>query len=178
MTFPLRDIVPLLSLISAAVTGCSSVESAPTDASVSDVTIDRDAVDNSTDDDQIPCGPRQVLQTVCAQCHSRPPNNGAPFPLMTRTEILSIYHDGAIVDRMVVQLQSGRMPLPPVTMTDADRSVLLAWVQAGAPAVPPQSCVDAGAPDADAGNSDASDDADGSDSSDEATLGDADADAE
>ena len=54
---------------------------------------------------------------------------------------------------MVEQLSAGRMPLSPVTMDPNDRETLLAWLRAGAPAIAPDACFDAGVPPADAGES-------------------------
>jgi uncharacterized membrane protein len=105
------------------------------------------------DSNEIPCDAREVLQTVCQQCHSNPPVRGAPFPLVTRSNVLAARPGGVARDLMIAQLQAHRMPLAPVTIEDAQRETLLAWLQGGAAAVPAQSCtgVDAGA-DADAGD--------------------------
>jgi uncharacterized membrane protein len=110
------------------------------------------------DANEIPCDVREVLQTVCQQCHSSPPVRGAPFPLVTRSNILTQRPGGVARDLMIAQLQAHRMPLAPVTIDEADRATLLAWLQGGAVAVTPQSCAPGdGGTDADA---DAAQDAD------------------
>lgn len=119
------------------------------------------------DADTIPCGPRRVLQEICQQCHQKPPVNGAPFPLVTRSNIVRVGPDGEIRRLMIEQLEVGRMPLAPVTIDYNSREILLDWLHAGAPAEPRQSCEedpsrDAGAdtPDAAAPSGDAADDED------------------
>ena len=140
---------------------CSSTDPvvAPRDAAVDSVV----PVDDST---QIPCAPREVLQTVCQQCHARTPLNGAPFPLVTRTDILTMRSGGIARDLMIAQLVAKRMPLAPVTIEDEQRATLLAWLQDGAVAVTSQSCLDAGADAADDAPADAIDAADAADAAD------------
>jgi len=94
------------------------------------------------DSNEIPCDAREVLQTVCQQCHSDPPVRGAPFPLVTRTNILTQRSGGIARDLMIAQLLARRMPLAPVTIEDSQRSTLLAWLQNGAIAVKAQSCTE------------------------------------
>lgn len=88
----------------------------------------------------LPCEPRRVLETVCQQCHSEPPRNGAPFALRDLSDVVAKRDDEPVSALMIAVLERRRMPLPPVTMGDADRDVLLNWLRAGAPGVPPQSC--------------------------------------
>lgn len=126
-----------LVIVGAAVAACSS-DNTPT----GDAGVDAGVVVN--DANQIPCAPRQVLQTICQQCHTRPMKNGAPFPLINRSDILATRDKQIIRDLMIQQVESGRMPLKPVTIDDASRQALLEWLKAGAPAVSPQTCEDAG----------------------------------
>jgi hypothetical protein len=95
------------------------------------------------DSNEIPCPPRRVLTTICQQCHTRPETkNGAPFPLVYRSDI--IVKRGAsgtlIRELMVAQLKAGTMPYPPVTITETDKATLLSWLSAGAFPVEPQEC--------------------------------------
>lgn len=141
---------------------CSSTD--PVVAPPRDAAIDSAIpVDDST---QIPCAPREVLQTVCQQCHARTPLNGAPFPLVTRTDILTMRSGGIARDLMIAQLVAKRMPLAPVTIEDEQRATLLAWLQDGAVAVTSQSCLDAGADAAGDPPADASAAADSADAAD------------
>jgi hypothetical protein len=92
------------------------------------------------DEDQIPCEPRHVLENVCQRCHRNPPIRGAPFPLVTRSNIVRSTPDGQIRELMIEQLQVRRMPLSPETIEPEQRETLLAWLRAGAPAVAPTAC--------------------------------------
>jgi uncharacterized membrane protein len=89
------------------------------------------------------CNVRQVLQSKCQRCHRDPPQNGAPFPLMT-------YEDTQVLDgrgtprfeRMYDAVESDYMPAtflklePPVQkLTDDERALLLEWAAAGGKAI-------------------------------------------
>ncbi|HKQ69925.1 MAG TPA: hypothetical protein VJT73_11330 [Polyangiaceae bacterium] len=99
--------------------------------------------------DRIPCEPRSILQGVCQKCHTQPLLNGAPFPLIDRSDIVRIQKDGVEVRAaMIAQLETGRMPLTPETIDDVSRGQLLNWLRAGAPAEPPHSCSNSNGSDA------------------------------
>lgn len=102
-----------------------------------DTSVTLSGVDDSA---TIPCAPRHVLQTVCQQCHLRPPANGAPFPLERRSDLDVLYGGVAIRELAVEEVSARRMPLTPITIGEEERAVLLAWLRAGAPPVPAQSC--------------------------------------
>lgn len=111
-----------------------------------------DGLSRRDDSMEIPCEPRRILTTICEQCHTRPETkNGAPFPLQWRSDVLATYGGVAIRELMVEQISAGRMPLAPVTMDPKDRETLLAWLEAGAPAIIATACIDAGA-ESDAGD--------------------------
>jgi hypothetical protein len=85
----------------------------------------------------IPCDPKRVLETVCQKCHSAPPQNSAPFSLVTYddTHVVNAITNGRpIWQYMLSAVQSGLMPLTPVQIAAADRDALLSWLDAGAPA--------------------------------------------
>ena len=95
------------------------------------------------DSNLIPCAPRAILQNVCQKCHTKPPQNGAPFPLVTRSNIVRVTSDGQIRELMIQQLETRRMPLAPVTIDDGSRTILLEWLKDGAvPLSEPRSCAD------------------------------------
>ena len=95
------------------------------------------------DSNLIPCAPRAVLQTVCQKCHTKPPRNGAPFPLVTRSNIVRTTPDGQIRELMIQQLETRRMPLAPETIDEGSRTILLEWLTDGAvPLSEPRSCAD------------------------------------
>lgn len=107
------------------------------------------------DANTIPCAPRAVLQSVCQRCHQNPPIRGAPFPLVTRSNIVRVGVDGEIRQLMIQQLDARRMPLAPETIDEDARTILLDWLKAGAPATSPQTCSNL----EDASGEDASEDA-------------------
>jgi hypothetical protein len=74
-----------------------------------------------------------VLQRVCQQCHSAPPLNSAPFPLVTYDDTQVVNNGKPIWQYMLVVLQNGTMPLPPVKIDSTDRDTLIRWLNAGAP---------------------------------------------
>jgi hypothetical protein len=91
----------------------------------------------------IPCDPKRVLVAVCQQCHSNPPRNSAPFPLVTYADTQVISTGEPLWHYMRIVVENGVMPLPPVTISAADRDTLTAWLEAGAPARgPTDSCDD------------------------------------
>jgi uncharacterized membrane protein len=88
------------------------------------------------------CEALDVLRQKCQRCHSDPPENGAPFPLLT-------YDDTQVVDRrgvprferMRAAVDSDYMPAtfleldPPVEpLGSAEKALLLAWLERGEPA--------------------------------------------
>lgn len=94
----------------------------------------------------IPCAPNQVLESVCQHCHTSPTKSGAPFPLVTYSDIHAKLDGRPIWFWMEQFVTSGDMPLPPVEITDSQRQTLVEWLRAGAPSGDP-SCAteDAGA---------------------------------
>ncbi len=123
---------------------CSSTPNDPPSApSGGDAAADAPVVGGVDDSNLIPCAPRRVLQTVCQQCHTQPPQNGAPFPLVTRSNVVRSTADGQIRELMIQQIEAGRMPLNPVTIEAGDRAILLEWLRDGAIALDePRSCAE------------------------------------
>ena len=90
---------------------------------------------------QIPCEPRAVLKAICQQCHTRPLKNGAPFPLQRLSDVNSVHLGRLTRLDMIDDLNAGRMPLFPVTISATDKRTLLDWLNDGAPGVSPRSCL-------------------------------------
>jgi hypothetical protein len=82
---------------------------------------------------EIPCDANRVLQDVCQHCHSSPTQNGAPFSLVTYEDTQVPASGEPLWKYMRAVVLSGAMPLPPVQISPAQRDVLLAWFDAGAP---------------------------------------------
>lgn len=110
------------------------------DASSADV-ADIDPQPGVDDSLAIPCEPRAVLKAICQQCHTRPLKNGAPFPLQRLSDINAVHFGRLTRLDMIDDLNAGRMPLFPVTISATDKKTLLDWLNDGAPAVSPRSCL-------------------------------------
>jgi uncharacterized membrane protein len=80
-----------------------------------------------------PCDVNRVVASTCRKCHTRPPENGAPFPLDTYEDTQADLDGQPIYTYMKVALETSRMPLAPVELDQGGRAVLLAWLRAGAP---------------------------------------------
>jgi hypothetical protein len=86
-----------------------------------------------------PCDVSRIIEAKCERCHSDPPENGAPFPLLSWEDTQKPYGRVLVHDAMLVAVESGFMPLtelelsPPVEdLTTSERTVLLSWLGAGA----------------------------------------------
>jgi hypothetical protein len=84
----------------------------------------------------VPCAADAVLRNVCQTCHTDPMKNGAPFPLITWEDTQVVIDDRPLHEWMRDAVDSEKMPLPPVTISERDRETLLAWVREGAPVRP------------------------------------------
>jgi hypothetical protein len=82
---------------------------------------------------EIPCAPRAVLQAVCHNCHTDPPQNGAPFSQLTYQDIDSDLDGEPVYSRMRRAVREGRMPLDPYELTEEQKAALLEWLDADAP---------------------------------------------
>ena len=104
--------------------------------------------------DGLPCNVQAVYQTHCTSCHAVTPINGAPMPLVTRSNLVApsfVDASTTFAQRAVVRMQSttSPMPPPPGTLVSASEiQTVQSWISAGYPA---GTCgpggVDAGAPD-------------------------------
>ena len=87
----------------------------------------------------LPCAVAEVLAAKCQTCHRRPPLFGAPMSLLTLadTRAPSPTGQGLIWESMRAKISKGLMP-PPTTPTgplsDGQKTILLDWLNAGAPA--------------------------------------------
>ncbi len=81
----------------------------------------------------LPCEVARVFTSVCQNCHSSPPRNDAPFPLVTYVDTQEVVGGRPITDYMLAALETGRMPMPPYSLTAEDRAMLVDWLRADAP---------------------------------------------
>jgi hypothetical protein len=87
----------------------------------------------------LPADVDDVLARKCRRCHGSPTRHSAPFPLYTWEETRGRHHGQLIYVRIGLAVASGFMPNlvpanPPVEpLTAAEKQILVAWVDAGAP---------------------------------------------
>jgi uncharacterized membrane protein len=81
-----------------------------------------------------PCDVERIMQNVCQQCHSDPPVNGAPFPLVRYQDTQKMILDQPVTSAMLTDVEGRLMPRAPVVMSDLDRAALVTWLRNGAPA--------------------------------------------
>ena len=120
-------------------TGATDSGTTPVTASDASTVTDPGITGVPTSSLGIPCAVQMVFQTRCQSCHSAPPVNGAPMPLVTLADMRS----PALSNKMVTvaQMASDRMnsatsPMPPrgaTPATAAEIKTVTDWVTAGAP---------------------------------------------
>lgn len=107
----------------------------------------------------LPCDVERVLVSVCQFCHTSPPRNGAPFPLVTFADVHAVIDGRPVYEYMAEALAAGRMPLPPMDLDAEERALLIEWTSAKAPPREAGASCELGRPRADAGAADAAVDA-------------------
>lgn len=140
-------------VIVASVSACrapTASDGAASDAAspvVADVTSDGGAT--------LPCNVETILVEHCQQCHSAPPQYGAPMPLVTYANLLApapTNHSEPVFQMVDARIHddAAPMPQPPNPRLDAtDMATIDSWVDAGAPPGSGGACaIDAGPPDA------------------------------
>ena len=84
----------------------------------------------------LPCDVYAVLKAKCFTCHTDPPQNYAPFPLLNFADTREPYVNGSIVwERIGPAITNGFMPQND-DLTTAEEQILLDWVAACAPPEP------------------------------------------
>ena len=97
----------------------------------------------------LPCEVAAVLQQRCQSCHQKPPQFGAPMPLLTwsDTQVLALGGQMPVNEMMKMKIEMGKMP-PPSTPTGPlsveEKATLMAWLNSGAPKGSQGSCVPPG----------------------------------
>lgn len=85
------------------------------------------------------CDVAPILEARCQRCHTDPPKNGAPFPLVSYddTQVEERYeHMGDAVDRDFMPPLWLELDPPVEPLSCAEKATLLAWVDQGAPPPP------------------------------------------
>src|SRR5581483_8969078 len=86
----------------------------------------------------LPCDVSAILATRCQSCHQRPALFGAPMPLLTWSDTQAIPPMDTVPAWKAIKTKvtAGLMPpagAPGGALTDAEKTALLDWVDAGAP---------------------------------------------
>jgi uncharacterized membrane protein len=86
-----------------------------------------------------PCEVEDVIQAKCQRCHQQPPENGAPFPLLTWEDTQKMYGVQLVYEAMLPAVETDFMPYtqipldPPVEpLTPQEKALLLDWLADGA----------------------------------------------
>jgi hypothetical protein len=107
------------------------------------VSVSGCASEPSVPEPELPCDVATVLESACQPCHTSPPKNGAPMPLLTFADthapftLLPTYNQTPVWQVMGDTLESGFMPQPwpDVTpLSSEGRALLLDWIAGRAPA--------------------------------------------
>ena len=104
------------------------------------------AIDPSIVNPAFPCEIEAIIVAKCQRCHTDPPENGAPFPLLTWQDTQEEYFLTPIWKRMHNAVSTGFMPFvalpldPPVEpLTPQEKETLLEWLECALP-VEAQTC--------------------------------------
>jgi hypothetical protein len=84
-----------------------------------------------------PCDVEAVLKAKCHTCHTMPMQMCAPFPLLEHANTQMVWGDGKVWEAMKPAIESDFMPLstsPTGPLTPAQKTTMLTWLNAGAPA--------------------------------------------
>ncbi len=71
---------------------------------------------------------RFVFDNICQQCHSNPPQNGAPMPLVTYTNVKNAVENRGLLDRVSrPEGAQGLMPLGGPRLPQSTIDLLVQW---------------------------------------------------
>ena len=94
------------------------------------------------EDQPLPAEVDAVIEVRCRRCHSDPPREFAPMPMVTWDDLQAPAPgngDEPVYRALARRIVDPDFPMPPFrtaeadAFTDAERAVLLDWVDAGAP---------------------------------------------
>ncbi|MDP3158312.1 MAG: hypothetical protein Q8N23_36905 [Archangium sp.] len=114
------QLVPLISLFVAGVAAASC--GAPTPSPEMDAGVPH-----------IPCEVDALLTARCRVCHSNPPTQYAPFPLVTQADFQRPFGGSTVAERAVGAVESDFMPLNATPLNSAEKTLLIGWLDAGVP---------------------------------------------
>lgn len=129
---------PLLGVISLSLYACASDVDQPGAGSAGLSAV------------PLPCDVKEVLEANCERCHGRSPLYGAPMALESWGDVQAPSKSDRtkkVWQQMGTRIHSAGAPMPPTRpLPAADRAILDAWLEAGAPAGDGKCGVDAGTP--------------------------------
>ena len=71
---------------------------------------------------------RFVFDNICTQCHSNPPQNDAPMPLVTYLQVVDAVENRGLLDRISrAEGESGLMPLGGPRLPQANIDLIFEW---------------------------------------------------
>ncbi|MDC8003645.1 hypothetical protein POV27_06250 [Aureisphaera galaxeae] len=77
---------------------------------------------------------RFVFENICQACHSNPPQNGAPMPLVTYNDVRNAVLDRGLLDRISRQEGApGLMPLGGPRLPQETIDLIMQWSADGLP---------------------------------------------
>lgn len=97
------------------------------------------ACDPTPQSGDFPCDVFAIIHAHCHACHADPPQNNAPFPLLTYADTQAEFHPGKLrFQQMYDQIQPEAAPRMPIgdSLSDAEMKTLGDWLAACAPPAP------------------------------------------
>jgi hypothetical protein len=96
--------------------------------------------DSSNAAPHFPCDVEDVIEAKCQRCHDRPPQNGAPFSLLTWQDTRAQYGLQLVYQAMLPAIETDFMPLTQLPLVPQvlplsphEKTLLLDWLGDGAP---------------------------------------------
>jgi hypothetical protein len=86
----------------------------------------------------LPCDVKTIIETNCATCHGSTPTFGAPMALVSALDFRAKAPstNATVGEQTLKRISDDRLPMPPPPnerLSSADRAVLDAWIESGAP---------------------------------------------
>ena len=85
------------------------------------------------------CDVAPILEARCHRCHTDPPENGAPFPLLTYADTQEddrYEHMGEAIEREFMPPLWLELDPPVQALSCSEEATVLAWIAQGAPPPP------------------------------------------
>lgn len=86
--------------------------------------------------ESLPCDVSDVVNASCTSCHSDPPQNGAPTPLLTYSDFTAPSKTNPAVsmaEASLARMQDATSPMPPGGAPADQIAIMQKWIDAGMP---------------------------------------------